>query len=249
MSPARGSFQLQLTRLAPQADPGEGTVSPVHLALIAFCGPPFLLFTAGHNVFRVSDPETWILMLLRLGLVIAALALLPPRGVHAANSVMVSAIAFTGGVAWMDVCADEIVSIFQALGRILGLPESLLGGTIMCWAASMGDLVAMIAVVKRGMPNMAVTSCFAGPVFQLLCGLGCSLLFINVGRKEEVPIVLGGNLRLLFAFAVGMLTYYLICVPVVHKSVLSRRFAIGVLAAYTAFVALYSFVGLHSFKQ
>ena len=240
---------LKLTRLSLQADPGEGTVSPVHLALIAFCGPPFLLFTAGHNVFRVSDPQTWILVVLRMGLVIAALALLPPRGVHAANSIMVSAIAFTGGVAWMDVCADEIVSIFQALGRILGLPESLLGATIMCWAASMGDLVAMIAVVKRGMPNMAVTSCFAGPVFQLLCGLGCSLLFINVGRKEEVPIVLGGNLRLLFAFAVGMMAYYLICVPVVHKSVLSRRFAIGVLVAYTAFVALYSFIGLHAFKQ
>jgi Ca2+/Na+ antiporter len=88
----------------------------------------------------------------------------------------------------MDVCADEIVSIFQALGRILGLPEALLGGTIMCWAASMGDLVATVAVVKRGMANMAITSCFAGPVFQLLCGLGCSLLFINVGRGVEVPV-------------------------------------------------------------
>ena len=224
-------------------------MSPVHMSLIAFCSPAFLFFTAGHNIFSVRDPESWTFLLLRLGLVTAALALLPARGMHASSSMLVSAVAFLGGVAWMDVCADEIVSIFQALGRILGLPESLLGGTIMCWAASMGDLVAMIAVVKRGMPNMAVTSCFAGPVFQLLCGLGCSLLFINVGRKQEVPIVLGGNLRLLFAFAVGMLTYYLICVPALHKSVLSRRFAVGVLLAYMAFVALYSFVGLHSFKQ
>lgn len=224
-------------------------MSPVHLALISFCGPPFVLFTAGHNVFRVSDPESWTFLVLRLGLVTASLALLPPRGVQAANSALISAIAFLGGVAWMDVCADEIVSIFQALGRILGLPESLLGGTIMCWAASMGDLAAMIAVVKRGMPNMAVTSCFAGPVFQLLCGLGCSLLFINVGRNQEVPIVLGGNLRLLFSFAVSVLSYYLVCVPVVHKNILSRRFAVGVLLAYMLFVGLYSFIGLHSFKQ
>ena len=86
----------------------------------------------------------------------------------------------------------------------------------------MGDLVATVAVVKRGMANMAVTSCFAGPVFQLLCGLGCSLLFINVGRGVEVPIILGGNLRLMFAFAVGMLSYYVFAVPLIHKNTLTR---------------------------
>jgi Ca2+/Na+ antiporter len=180
--------RVSLTRAPPQADPSEGVVSPVHLALIAFCAPPFLLFTAGQNIFRLGDAELVSLTLLRVGLVAATLALLPSRGVVARSSGLVSAIAFLGGVAWMDVCADEVVSIFQALGRILGLPEALLGGTIMCWAASMGDLVATIAVVKRGMANMAVTSCFAGPVFQLLCGLGASLLFINVGRGVEVPV-------------------------------------------------------------
>jgi Ca2+/Na+ antiporter len=184
--PFTAPVRLALSLTMP--DPASGTVSPVHVALIAFCGPPFLLFTAGQNIFRLSDAELVWLTLLRLGLVAAALGVLPPRGLPANSSGLVSAIAFVGGVAWMDVCADEVVSIFQALGRILGLPEALLGGTIMCWAASMGDLVATLAVVKRGMANMAVTSCFAGPVFQLLCGLGCSLLFINVGRGVEVPV-------------------------------------------------------------
>ena len=170
-------------------------MSPVHMALIAFCHPAFLLFTAGQNIFRLGDFELVTLTLLRVGLVAAALRVLPPRGVPAANSGFVSAVAFIGGVAWMDVCADEIVNIFQALGRILGLPEALLGGTIMCWAASMGDLVATVAVVKRGLVNMAVTSCFAGPVFQLLCGLGCSLMFITVGRGVDVPVRLPLALR------------------------------------------------------
>jgi Ca2+/Na+ antiporter len=257
------------------------------VGIIAFCAPPFLLFTAGQNIFRLGEAELVTLTLLRGALVVAALALLPARGLPARSSGLVSAIAFLGGVAWMDVCADEVVSIFQAMGRILGLPEALLGGTIMCWAASMGDLVATVAVVRRGMANMAVTSCFAGPVFQLLCGLGASLLFINVGRGKEVPvrarshthactrlasspvssrravtfrlcptplapaaqIILGGNLRLMFAFAVGVLSYYLVGVPVLQGFTLTRRFAKGVLGTYVAFVMAYSYVGLHTFDS
>ncbi len=177
-----------------QADPDDGVVLPAHIVLVSVFLPPFILFTAGQNIFRINDDAMLLVFLARLAIVLAAALRLPARGIHARSSALVSGVAFLGGLAWMDVCADEVVAIFQALGRILGFPEALLGGTIMCWAASMGDLVSMLAVVRAGYVKMAVTSCFAGPLFQLLCGLGVSLLFMNVG-KGAAPVPVRAGLR------------------------------------------------------
>ena len=66
---------------------------------------------------------------------------------------------------------------------------------------------------------------------------------------RRAQIVLGGNLRLMFTFAVGMLSYYLLGVPMLHKCSLSRRFAWCVLVTYVVFVMLYSYVGLRAFES
>ena len=66
----------------------------------------------------------------------------PKRGVNARHSNALQALAFTQGIMWMHLCADEIVGVFQAAGRVAGVRESLLGGTLMAWGASAGDLAA-----------------------------------------------------------------------------------------------------------
>jgi hypothetical protein len=178
---------IRLVMGVTMADPSAGVASPLHLLLIALFLPSFLLFVTGRPAW--STPTTGLrwTAAARAALLAVVAATLPPRGLSGAHSRLVSGLAFLGGLAWMDTCADEVVGIFQALGHVLGLPEAVLGGTIMCWAASVGDLVATLSVVKRGYLQMAITSSFAGPVFQLLCGLGVSMLFLNVGG-EPVPV-------------------------------------------------------------
>lgn len=56
---------------------------------------------------------------------------------------------------------------------------------------------------------MAAAACFGGPVFQLLMGTGVSLLYVNLERGA-VPVHMGNNLHVLFAFAMLMQAYYLI---------------------------------------
>ena len=119
----------------------------------------------------------------------------------------------------------------------------------MCWAASMGDLFSMLAVVRCGFLQMAVTSCFAGPLFQLLCGLGVSLLFINVkAGGGPVEMRFGTELRVMLAFGVVALVYYAVGVPALHRCHLTRRFGWGVLSAYVAFIVVYSAAGLESYN-
>jgi len=243
------SVPVRLLIACTMADPDSGTVLPLHVALIALCLPSFLLFAGGVGVFAVHSTGLALLAFARVALACAALSLLPARGIDARTSYAVSACAFLGGLAWMDVCADEIVAIFQTLGRILGFPETLLGGTIMCWAASMGDLFSMLAVVRCGFLQMAVTSCFAGPLFQLLCGLGVSLLFINVkAGGGPVEMRFGTELRVMLAFGVVALCYYAVGVPTLHRCHLTRRFGWGVLSAYVAFIVVYSAAGLESYN-
>ncbi|KAJ2428896.1 hypothetical protein IWW43_006557 [Coemansia sp. RSA 1935] len=68
--------------------------------------------------------------------------------------------------------ADEIVSITQALGLILGLSEEILGLTIVGFGNSLGDLITNLTLARMGYPMMALSACFGGPMLCLLLGVG-----------------------------------------------------------------------------
>ena len=46
----------------------------------------------------------------------------------------------------------------------------VLGLTVLAWGNSIGDLSTNMAMAKKGLANMALTACYAGPVFNLLVG-------------------------------------------------------------------------------
>lgn len=85
-------------------------------------------------------------------------------------------IAFVMSVFWISTIAGELLNCLAALGAILELPPSLLGLTVLAWGNSVGDLVADVAVAKAGQPAMAMAGCFAGPMFNMLVGLGTALV-------------------------------------------------------------------------
>ncbi|KAJ2616469.1 hypothetical protein H4S08_000777 [Coemansia sp. RSA 1365] len=81
-------------------------------------------------------------------------------------------VGFLSGLAWVSLIADEIVSITQALGLILGLSEEILGLTIIGFGNSLGDLVTNLTLARMGYPMMALSACFGGPMLCLLLGVG-----------------------------------------------------------------------------
>ncbi|KAJ2083226.1 hypothetical protein H4R24_000963 [Coemansia sp. RSA 988] len=81
-------------------------------------------------------------------------------------------VGFLSGLAWVSLIADEIVSITQALGLILGLSEEILGLTIVGFGNSLGDLVTNLTLARMGYPMMALSACFGGPMLCLLLGIG-----------------------------------------------------------------------------
>jgi len=79
-------------------------------------------------------------------------------------------------VVWIYTLAGELVSVLSSVGAIARIAPSLLGLTVLAWGNSIGDLFSNIAVAKQGLAELAVAGCYGGPVFNLLVGLGLSLL-------------------------------------------------------------------------
>ena len=53
----------------------------------------------------------------------------------------------------------------------MSLWVQVLGMTVLAWGNSIGDFSTNMAMAKKGLANMALTACYAGPVFNLLVRL------------------------------------------------------------------------------
>ena len=96
-------------------------------------------------------------------------------------------MSFFMSMCWIYILCEEIVTLLELFGVITGLPSSFLGLTILSWGNSIGDYFASISISKRGFGEMAITGCMAGPVFNLMLGLGVTTLICNL--KSEGSIV------------------------------------------------------------
>lgn len=85
-------------------------------------------------------------------------------------------VAFMMSVFWISTVAGELLNCLAAIGMLLEVHPSLLGLTVLSWGNSVGDLVADVAVARAGQPAMAMAGCFAGPMFNMLVGLGTALV-------------------------------------------------------------------------
>ncbi|XP_050937224.1 cation/calcium exchanger 5 isoform X2 [Cucumis melo] len=84
--------------------------------------------------------------------------------------------SFVMSVFWISTIAGELLNCLAVLGVLLKLPPALLGLTVLAWGNSVGDLVADVALAKAGQPLLAMAGCFAGPMFNMLVGLGTALV-------------------------------------------------------------------------
>ncbi|RAL52480.1 hypothetical protein DM860_007337 [Cuscuta australis] len=114
-------------------------------------------------------------------------------------------VAFVMSVFWISTAAGELLNCLAALGALLKLPPALLGLTVLAWGNSVGDLVADVAVAKAGQPAMAMAGCFAGPMFNMLFGLGTALV-IQTGKVYPDAYELRFHVSIVVAFVFLLLS-------------------------------------------
>lgn len=143
---------------------------------------------------------------------------------------------FSMSVTWTYIIAEELVSLLISIGNIIGVSPSILGLTVLAWGNSLGDLIANGAMAKNGGVDgaqIAVSGCYAGPMFNILMGLGLPLVlsawseypdsyvipkdnslfgilvFLMVGVLWALVIMVKKNMKLDKSLGAGLLTIYL----------------------------------------
>ena len=84
-------------------------------------------------------------------------------------------IGFFMSLLWIFFIANVLIDVLSLLGVVFTLKPAFLGVTVLAWGNSVGDMIANLAISKKGYAKMAMTGCIAGPLFNLLFGLGVSL--------------------------------------------------------------------------
>ncbi len=149
-----------------------------------------------HCVYHPPGMSVWLLVTL------CSFVVIPPVVWKCTNSVtrppawfklILLFFAFMSSMFWMDLVAGEAVAVLKSLGLMWRINMAVLGLTVLAWGNSIGDLVADVSVARAGSPDMAVTACFAGPLFNMLVGLGVAFFIQCAYTKKPVPINLAGD--------------------------------------------------------
>jgi sodium/potassium/calcium exchanger 6 len=215
-----------------------------HVAIVCAFAPLFAMRVTGMWSRLESAFGNWGVLSFALAWTVCvfflARAKAPRRGVNPRKSPSLQLSAFFIGIAWMHACADEVVGIFQAAGRIAGVRESLLGATVMAWGASAGDLAGMLATARAGYVKTALTAALAGPVCQLAMGSGFSMAIVKSFGNVRIPSELAPNTLFLFWFgAAFILGYYGVVVPTVHGREFGKTGAFCIAGVYAAAILVF----------
>eukprot|EP00899_Mesostigma_viride_P023912 jgi/Mesvir1/4705/Mv05631-RA.1 len=220
----------------------EAGWSRMRTSLAAAMSPLLLAVLWGHPRDEPLQGLPLWAMVLILGGTVGAVSLAVLSKERPPSGRLVSLVwvlwGFVMSVVWIYLIANELVATLVALGVILGIRPALLGLTVLAWGNSIGDLVSNITIAKGGEAEMAITGSYAGPMFNMLVGLGLSLMLATSASYPQ-PFVLPSDASVVITlgFLLASLVLAAVAIPLSGGRI-TRAVGCCQVALYLVFMAV-----------
>lgn len=124
-------------------------------------------------------------------------------------------------IIWIIISSYILVESLEEIGRLLNIPEAIIGITISAAGTSVANFVASQCAARQGLGNMAVSNAFGSNSFIIFVGLGLPWLMFCITEEGGEPyyelrdegltesVILMGIFLLLFMVLVWLNNYTL----------------------------------------
>eukprot|EP00696_Hemimastix_kukwesjijk_P011298 gnl/Hemi2/24191_TR8115_c1_g1_i1.p1 gnl/Hemi2/24191_TR8115_c1_g1~~gnl/Hemi2/24191_TR8115_c1_g1_i1.p1 ORF type:complete len:685 (-),score=181.65 gnl/Hemi2/24191_TR8115_c1_g1_i1:81-2135(-) len=148
-------------------------------------------------------------------------------------------------IAWIYLTASELVSLLKFFGVVFRVPPTMLGLTVLAVGISLPDFFANINVAKAGSASMALSACIAGPLLNLLLGVGLSCLSISLKSNPAVLFASGAPGHTI-VISICFLLLSLLCTlgySIYNNWVLDKKYGIFLVCLYAGFMTTVTVFG------
>jgi len=142
---------------------------------------------------------------------------------------------FFSAILWIAISSTIMVEAISAIGNTFGIPDIVMGFTIVAAGTSIPDLLSSVVVAREGRGDMAVSSSIGSNIFDILVGLPLPWLVFSIywGRPVIVQTeAIGASIIILIA----MLFVVLLAI-VAFKWRMTKGLGVVMFLLYVLFVA------------
>ena len=140
------------------------------------------------------------------------------------------------GAAAIAVGANLLVNNGTKIAAALGVPDSVIGLTMVALGTSLPELVTAVTALAKGHSALSLGNIIGANLFNIVLVSGAAITISPFAIPVEKTLA-GMNASLVVDIPVMMAVMLILCVPALIKGKLSRWQGILLLCIYTAFTA------------